>query len=111
MHKLNIKPLSINCAFQGRRFKTQKYKRYISDMMAILPKIKVPLGKLKLSVTWGFSSKGSDIDNCLKCFIDCLQCKYDFNDNMIYELSIKKAHVKKGCDFIEWYIEGLTVNA
>ena len=62
---------------------------------------------MKLEITWGFSSTGSDVDNTAKEFIDCLSKKYGFNDNQIYELNLKKTIVKKGQEFIEFYITNL----
>jgi len=103
--KLDIKPLSVNQAWQGRRFKTDKYKRYERDILMILPKLTVPEGKLELSLKFGFSNKASDIDNPVKCFVDCLQKKYGFNDSRIYEMNIKKVDVKKGKEFIEFEIK------
>ncbi|ABV74330.1 hypothetical protein BA3_0045 [Thalassomonas phage BA3] len=108
MIKLNIKPLSINCAFQGKRFKTKKYKQYEQECLLLLPrKVEIPEGKLKVSLFFGFSSKLADADNPVKCFIDILQKKYGFNDNKIYEYSISKVDVKKGEEFIEFKIESL----
>jgi Holliday junction resolvase RusA-like endonuclease len=101
---LNIKPLSVNEAWQGRRFKTKKYDRYINDVLSILRPLIVPDGKLHIDIIFGFSSKASDIDNPLKCFIDCLQKKYSFNDKNIYKLTVRKVDVKKGLEFIEFEI-------
>ena len=100
--KLKIKPLSINEAFKGRRFKTQDCKIYEKEIWYLLPKLKVPKGKLKLEITAGFSNKNADIDNIAKIFIDCLQKKYSFNDKEIYELNLKKEITKKGKEFIKF---------
>ena len=100
-----IKPLSINGAFQGRRFKTPAYKQYEKDVILLLPAVKIPEGQLRLTATVGFSSKASDIDNVLKPFIDILQKKYKFDDKNIYSITINKQIVKKGCEFIKWNIE------
>lgn len=105
--RINIKPLSVNEAWQGRRFKTDKYSKYINNMLLILRPLKIPDGQLHVDVTFGLSSKQADIDNPLKCFIDCLQKKYDFNDNRIYALTVKKADVKKGKEFIEFDIKAI----
>ena len=101
MNKINIKPLSINEAYKGRRFRTAKYDTYIRQMMFILPeKIIVPESDIKLKIEFGYSSVASDIDNGLKCFIDCLQKKYEFNDKNIIELFVRKNKVKKGLEYI-----------
>jgi Holliday junction resolvase RusA-like endonuclease len=53
---------------------------------------------------FGFSSKLSDIDNCLKTFIDCLVKKYGVDDRYIYELHVFKTLVKKGEEYIKFKI-------
>lgn len=99
--KLNIKPLSINEAYRGRRFRTPKYDTYIRQMMFILPNnLEVPKIDIKLNIEFGYSSSASDIDNGLKCFIDCLQKKYNFNDKNITELFVRKTKVLKGFEYI-----------
>lgn len=99
--KVNIKALSINQCFQGRRFKTPKYKQYEKELILLLPTISVPNGLLEVVITFGLSSKLNDIDNGLKPFIDILQKKYLFNDRDIYRLIVEKTIVKKGSEFIE----------
>lgn len=105
VNRIKIKPLSVNKAFMGRRFKTQDYKDYEQELFYLLPKLKVQKGKLKLEITAGLSSKNADIDNIAKIFIDVLQVKYDFNDKLIYKLILNKVDVKKGSEFIEFKID------
>jgi len=105
MYKINIKPLSVNEAFKGRRFKTGEYKEYEYTLFYLLPKIKIPEGKLELNIFVGFSSSGSDVDNIAKPFADILQKKYKFNDNRIYKLIIEKETVKKGHEYISFSIK------
>tara|TARA_R110001599_G_C11835192_1_gene618785 strand:- start:51 stop:374 length:324 start_codon:yes stop_codon:yes gene_type:complete len=105
--KVNIKPLSINQCFQGRRFKTPKYKQYEKELMLLLPALSVPDGLLEVVITFGLSSKLNDIDNGLKPFIDILQKKYLFNDRDIYKLIVEKKIVPKGAEFIECEINKL----
>ena len=102
--KVDIKPLSVNECFQGRRFKTPKYKSYEKHLLLLLKPLEVPKGQLKLNITFGLSSKLSDIDNPLKAFIDILQKKYLFNDRDIFELNIKKDLVPKGYEYIDFKI-------
>ena len=106
MARLNIKPLSVNQSWQGKRFKTPAYKKYERDILLMLPKRELPKGmpdgKFKLFLTFGLSSKNADVDNPVKCFIDCLQKKYGFNDRMIYSIALNKVDVKKGDEFIDW---------
>jgi len=105
MMKLDIKPLSVNKAWKGRRFKTDEYKRYTNDILSLLRPCDIPFGSLELHLKWGFSSRGSDFDNPVKPFVDCLQKKYGFNDNKIKRCVIDVEHVKKGSEFIEWELK------
>ena len=105
MHTINIKPLSVNKAWQGRRFKTNEYKKYEKDMLNLLPaNIDIPEGKFGLYIEAGFSNARSDVDNVAKPFIDILQKKYGFNDSRIYDLRIVKRKAKKGCEYIHFLI-------
>ena len=106
MIEIKIKPLSVNEAWKGRRFKTGKYKQFEKDLLSLLPKkYIIPDGKLKIFFIWGFSSKASDWDNPIKTMQDVLQKKYNFNDNRIYDAHVKKIDVKKGNEFIKFKIE------
>ena len=105
--RINIKPLSVNEAFKGRRFKTDQYKNYELNVMMLLRNMQIPAGELELSITAGFSTRAADIDNIAKPFIDILQRRYDFNDNRIWKLVLNKRIVKKGSEYIEFSIEGI----
>tara|TARA_R110000803_G_scaffold69260_1_gene131506 strand:+ start:274 stop:597 length:324 start_codon:yes stop_codon:yes gene_type:complete len=106
--RVKIKPLSVNEAYRGRRFKTNKYNNWSKEIVHLLPKLDIPNGiLLRVDITFGFSSKGSDIDNGLKSFLDALQKKYNFNDSRIYELNVKKDITKKGHEFIDFTIAEL----
>lgn len=109
MIKIKIKPLSVNKAWQGRRYKTKDYKDYEIELTCLLPNnLKISeILKIKLDIIVGYSNKQSDIDNFLKPFIDILQKKYKFNDRNIYELNIKKEIVKKGEEFINFKFKNL----
>jgi len=105
-YTLQIKPLSVNEAFKGRKFRTIKYDVFIRNCLLILPKtILIEDEKnIKLAIEFGFSSKASDIDNCCKSFIDCLVKKYKVDDRFIYELHVFKSIVKKGDEYIKFKI-------
>jgi Holliday junction resolvase RusA-like endonuclease len=105
--RINIKPLSINIAFQGRRFKTPKYKAFENHCLLLLKPMIIGKEKLSLSIIFGLSNKMSDVDNGAKPFIDILQKKYGFNDNQIYELHLYKEIVDKGNEFIDFSIQTL----
>ena len=104
---LNIKPLSVNDAWQGRRVKSKEYRSYEADILKLLRPMVIPEGPLELYLKWGFSSAGSDWDNPIKPFQDCLQKKYNFNDNRVVRAITEKVKVKKGDEFIEFEIKEL----
>lgn len=103
--RLNIKPMSVNEAWQGKRFKTPRYKAYERDVLLILPRLKVPEGRLAVRIEFGLSSLLADIDNPVKPFVDILQKKYGFNDRQIDMMFLVKTKVDKGNEFIEFEFE------
>ena len=107
MIKLDIKPLSVNQAWQGKRFKSPEYKKYERVVLLMLPKQKIPLPPYRIDLEFGFSNGVSDIDNPLKPFIDILQKKYSINDKDIFELYVKKVVVKKKSDYVSFKITSL----
>jgi len=108
MKQINIKPLSVNQAWQGKRFKTSDYKAFEMEIWGKLPRREIPKkGKLFIHYQFGLSNKGADYDNCIKVFQDILQRKYGFDDNRIYRAVIEKIDVKKGDEFIRFKIESL----
>jgi Holliday junction resolvase RusA-like endonuclease len=107
MIKLNIKPLSVNKAWQGRRYKTPAYKQYERAVVSMLP-ARQYTPPFSISIIFGFSSNLSDIDNPLKLILDIFQMKYKINDKDIFELNVKKELVPKGSEFIKFNIEKYT---
>ena len=107
MVNINIKPLSVNQVWQGKRFKTKAYKSYETELIYTLPDIKLPPPPYSIYFEFGFSNKGSDIDNPVKPFTDILQKRYGFNDRDIYEMRLAKKIVKKGDDYIKFEINHL----
>jgi len=107
MIKIQIKPLSVNEATLGAKVKSPKYRVYEKTLSYLLPKLKIPDGKIKIDYIFGFSSSGADADNCIKTSTDILSKKYGFNDNRIYELTVKKMLVKKGDEYLAFEITSL----
>ena len=97
--KIKVKPLSVNDAWKGRRFKTEDYEVYEKELFYLLPN-GLQIGS-ELYVEFGFSSSASDIDNPLKPLLDILQKKYGFNDKLIEKLTIVKKTVPKGEEYID----------
>ena len=107
---INIKPLSVNEAWQGKRYKTDKYLRYEHTLLWLLPKIKIPEPPYELYFKFGFSSKLADWDNPVKPTQDILSKKYGFNDKLVRRAVVETEVVKKGCEFIEFEIKTIRIN-
>ena len=106
---LEIKPLSVNECWQGKRFKTKAYLKYEKDLLLILPKIKMPEPPFEIYFEFGFSNIMSDWDNPVKPLQDILQKKYGFNDKDIIKAVVVKKKVKKGEDYFKISIQHLEV--
>jgi len=102
--RIDIKPLSVNQAWQGKRFKTPAYKRYERDVLLMLKPMAIPDGDLAIEITYGFSNRQSDVDNPTKLIVDILQKKYGFNDSRVTRLNLIKQQVKKGYEYIDFQI-------
>lgn len=99
--ELKIKPLSVNKLYNGQRTRSKLYNKYHRDIAFLLPKLKGEIPEMiRVELFFGFSTKNADIDNCAKGILDIVSKKYEFNDNRIYELNIRKCIVQKGDEFI-----------
>jgi len=102
---LKTKPLSVNQAWQGRRFKTTKYKDYEKEITALLRQYKLVRGvfKGKVGVDIIFFLKrasATDIDNPVKLILDVLVKNGIIEDDRnIWKLKIEKK--KSDRDFME----------
>lgn len=102
MIHIQLKPLSINEAWRGRRTKTEKYKEYEWNCFTYLPKdYEVPEGKLVAMYEFGIATQ-ADWDNPVKALQDILQKKYGFNDKDIMLAIVKKTVVKNGKGFFRF---------
>jgi len=105
---LEVKPLSVNDAWKGRRFKTDSYKAFRRNVLLMLRPMHLPqTGKLQLHLKYGFTTAGADIDNPTKMIIDILSEKFKFNDNRIYRLIIDKDVVGKGNEYFAFEFTGI----
>lgn len=86
-----LKPLPVSRAWQGRRFKTQAYKRWERDASIFVPKDTLK-GKVEVTVEmWLKHDKTTDVDNQMKSLLDTLtKCGVYEDDRMIYALHIHK---------------------
>lgn len=109
MVRIAIKPITLNKAYRGRRFKTPYLEDFKKELLWQLPRgLKIPEGNLKVKYEFGVSQHNVDGDNLVKCFQDCLADAYGFNDNRIYEWYIKKVKVKKGEEYTDFELSELS---
>jgi Holliday junction resolvase RusA-like endonuclease len=106
--QIHIKPLSVNDAWQGKRFKTPEYKAYEQELMLLLPnKYEVPVeSDLEINFEFGLNTL-ADWDNPIKPLQDILQKKYDFNDRRVVRATVIKNSVKKGEGYLNFSIRGI----
>jgi Holliday junction resolvase RusA-like endonuclease len=109
MVRINIKPLSVNEAWKGVRYKTDKYLSYQNKLLYMLPNIELPQPPYEVSYKFGFSNSASDIDNPVKLLQDILSKKYGFNDKLIKRIIIESDKVKNGDEYIEFNIKTLVL--
>ena len=102
---IQIKPLSVNACWQGKRYKTVMYKQYEYALLAQLRKNNIPDGKLKVYFDFGFSNVSADVDNPVKPVMDILQKKYGFNDSRVWMIVSNKHKVKKGEEYVKINIQ------
>ena len=107
--RVNIKPLSVNDAWQGKRFKTDKYNAYEKEMLVRLPAGHFPEPPYRIFYEFGLSRRDADYDNPVKPTQDILQKQYHFDDKEIYEAYIRKVLVKKGSEYVRVKVEHLSV--
>jgi len=104
--KAQIKPMSVNQAWQGRRFKSDAYKAYELELSYRLPPMAIPEPPYRITFEFGIS-KATDWDNPVKPLQDVLCKKYGFDDRDIYEGVVRKVVVKKGEEFFKFKLESI----
>ncbi len=103
-----IKPISVNEAYKGRRFRTEKCSKFKRDLYFMLPDLKIPEPPYCINFKFGLSSASSDGDNCVKVAQDVISSRYNFNDKLIKKWIIEVENVSKGKEYISFKIESLT---
>ncbi len=105
----NIKPISVNDCWQGKRFKTKIYKFYEQELLLTLPPRELPSPPFSVYFEFGLSNSLSDWDNPVKPLQDILQKKYKFNDKDIFEAKVVKKKVQKDFEYFIFEIKTLTL--
>lgn len=108
MNRVNVKPLSVNDAWKGKRYKSDEYIAYQTKLLYILPRLVIiPDPPFEIHFKFGFSSSSSDWDNPVKPLQDILSKKYGFNDKLIKRAVVETESVKKGNEYFEFEIKTL----
>ena len=111
MKFIKIKPLSINEAFQGRRFKTPLYRIFTDAvtrlLLAIKPTKPNPDAPMFSHYIFGVSNILSDVDNMVKCFQDRLFSSWGIlnKDHQVQFMIVEKTKTKKGQEFIGFHVD------
>ncbi len=89
---IELKPISINEAFQGKRFKTKKCKDFENDFMLLAPKRKMIKGRVEVKYKFYMKNHSrADYDNVIKVVQDLIvECGYIEDDRKIYKATIYK---------------------
>ena len=100
-----IKAMSVNDAFQGRRFKTPECKQYEEDLWMLLPRMEKVMGRVRIVYRFFLVNHAlTDFDNLIKITQDILVKKgYIEDDRKIYDAHIQKIPSKEDSIEIEIY--------
>ena len=92
----DTKPLSVNEAWQGRRFKTKKYEDYEKELFAVFGKAKKPIeGPVEIEYAFHLvNANRTDLDNLIKPLQDIIvKLGYLKDDRQIMKMTVtKKKH-------------------
>lgn len=101
---IKLKPLSVNEAYTGRRFKTEQYKHFKRSLLRMLIARQLPPPPYEIHLTFGLSSPLADYDGPIKATQDVICERYRINDRYIFKGVIEKVQVAKGAEFITFNI-------
>ncbi|KKM27055.1 hypothetical protein LCGC14_1578590 [marine sediment metagenome] len=92
-----IKPISINAAYQGRRFKTPNCLSYEQELAYALPKMPMIEGDVIVSIHFYLVNYATtDVSNLVKILEDMLVKRGLIEDDRkVVELHLKKTKAKK----------------
>jgi len=94
--EIPIKPISVNKAFQGRRFKTADCKSFEEELWYLLPKEKMIKGNVSVTIEFYLKNhKMTDVSNLVKVFEDIVVKRgYIEDDRKVNELFLYKYPAK-----------------
>lgn len=107
--RVRIAPMSVNVAWKGKKFKTDKYKKYCVDVSLLLPTMDLPAPPYQMYFKFGFSNLLSDGDNPIKPVQDIIAKFYNFNDRNIKRWIIDVVKTDKKDEFFDFKITHLEI--
>ncbi len=70
---VNLPPLSVNKAWQGRRYKTKEYNKWLQWGMSIMPKREMIIEPVEITLTFYMKNPSrADVDNPIKTCLDLM---------------------------------------
>lgn len=110
MKMIKHKPMSVNQAWQGKRFRTPLYKRFSDAITLLLRSIRPPKPTgthLFAHYIWGVSNFQADVDNPTKPFQDVLFNSWNMKnkDHRVEFMILEKIKTKKGDEFIAFHVD------
>ena len=107
MHTLQLKPISVNEAYKGRKFKTPQHKKFKDHAKILLRSKRLPKVEKKqpFFILYHFyTNMQNDLDNLIKLTQDSICEKLGTDDRYIMGMHAKKFIAKKGEEKIKFKI-------
>lgn len=105
--KIPLRAISVNEAFQGRRFKTDKCNDFCDDFLKVAPRKNTVPGTVEIEYKFYVKNhKAADYDNLIKITQDMIvKCGYIEDDRKIYKATIHKIPCEIQDERIEFEIK------
>lgn len=107
MITLNMKPVSTNKIWTGRKYLSAEAKRFKQECTARLRMHKVTIPDketpMELHLRFGLS-RDMDVSNCIKLLEDCIADAVGINDIQFQGITAVKERVRGGMEFISFDI-------
>ena len=114
MKWLELRPVSTNRLYVGRRFLSKEAKQFKEQchrqLLLLSEPIHVPDGRLELHFVFGLH-RDMDVTNCVKLVEDVLADFYGFNDKRVQGCSLRKVKVARGEEFISFSLRAFDEEA
>ena len=100
--------MGVNRAYSGQRYNTPEHRKWVRDVLFMLPKITLPKPPFQIYFKFGYSNPACDWDGAIKICQDVIAMKYNFNDKLIRRcVGVDTEIVQKGKEYFIFNIESL----